>query len=139
MTLRNLFSCIAVLILTPQLLRSQPNSTASVTINGNLQSVTVTTGLHPISASGGQLSSFVDSNGSSHTYFIDPNQHVYHLFWAAADGWTNQDLTALTGNVVAATNSKLSSGFNSLDGSSYVFYQGTNQHIYELFCCSTSG
>jgi hypothetical protein len=137
--LRRLLECMTILFCAAQSSFCQSNATASVTINGNLQAVTVTSGVHQTAASASPLSSFVDSNGASHTYFIDSNQHVYHLFWNATSGWTNQDLTAITGNTLAAANSKLSSVFNNLDGSSYVFYQGANQHIYELFCCTASG
>jgi hypothetical protein len=139
MMLRRLLECMTILFYATQISFCQSIATASVTINGNLQAVTVTGGGHQAAAPGSRLSSFVDTNGASHTFFIDPNQHVFHLFWTASSGWTNQDLTAITGNVLTASNSKIASVFNSLDGSSYVFYEGTNQHIYELFCCSTAG
>jgi hypothetical protein len=89
MMLRRLLGCMTILFYATQISFCQSSATASVTINGNLQAVTVTGGGHQAAAPGSRLSSFVDTNGASHTFFIDPNQHVFHLFWTVSLGWMN--------------------------------------------------
>ena len=98
------------------------------------QDLSGASGTSVVAASGSALTSyFVDSNETSHLFYIGVDQHIYQLFFDGR-GWTNQDLTAASGlNVLAATGSGLTSYFVAADSSSHVYYVGTDQHVHQLF------
>ncbi len=99
--------------------------------NGDITAVTGNT----LAAAGSGLTSFLDPSGAHAVYYIGANQHVYELFWNGAT-WTNGDVTAATGNTLAAVNSSISC-FNSTPAH-VVYYLGANQHVYELFWNGTT-
>jgi RHS repeat-associated protein len=105
-------------------------ATASVSVAGGLNPVSVTPSPLYLAAAGTAMSSLTMADGSSHTFYFDTNQHLCHLFWNSAGGWQNQDLTDQTESGSALIGSSLSA---VLFGSAiHVFYQGTNQHIYDM-------
>jgi len=85
---------------------------------------------------GNELTSFVASDGSLHTFYVGSNQHIYHLSWSSASSWQSQDVTAtLSGSNLAAVGSPLTSFFKS-DGTYHVAYLDGSSHINELVYAS---
>jgi RHS repeat-associated protein len=106
-------------------------SSASGWVNEDLTAITDNTP----AGSGSGLTSTLMLNGSVHVFYLGSNQHIYDLSWSSAQGWANYDLSAITGNILAAAGSALSSAAMSdgtSDGSVHVFYFGTNQHVYDI-------
>jgi hypothetical protein len=99
--------------------------TGSTWTNGD---VTAATGNVPV-ASNSALTGFPNGGTSHATYYIAANQHVYELYWTGS-AWSNGDVTAVTGNILAANGSPLTS-LNG-NGPHYIYFVGTNQHVYEL-------
>jgi hypothetical protein len=64
-------------------------------------------------------------------YYVSSNQHVYELYWGG-QFWMRGDITAVTGNTLTASSSRVSSWINSAGGHA-VYYVGTSQHVYELY------
>jgi hypothetical protein len=62
-------------------------------------------------------------------YYVGNNQHVYELYWSGS-AWSNGDLTAATGGILAAANTPLTSSGTGTGKS--VYYRGADQHIYQL-------
>jgi Phosphate-induced protein 1 conserved region len=90
----------------------------------------------PTLAAGSKLTSFNNSNGE-HVYGIGANQHVYEFYWNGGTGsWGSGDLTALTGNTLAASGSPLTS-FNNSNGE-HIYYVSQSQHIEELYWNSST-
>jgi len=86
----------------------------------------------PSAVSKSPLASFVDSPGE-HILFLGTNQHIYQLYWNSGNHeWGYGDLTAATGNTLAATNTTLT-GFADSSNVEHVGYLGPNQHVYELY------
>src|SRR6185437_7143403 len=83
-------------------------------------------------ASGTALASDAGAAGEPvHLYYLGTNQHIYCLF-VSGTTWQNQDLTAATGSTLAAAGTKLAVSVLA-DGTTRLFYLGTNQHVYQLF------
>jgi hypothetical protein len=78
------------------------------------------------------ITGFSDSSGE-HVFYLGPNHHVYHLYYAFNPGkWMGAaDLTTLTGAPVAASGSSLTS-FSDTPGE-HLIYLGTNNHVYQLY------
>jgi RHS repeat-associated protein len=111
------------------------SSTATLTVNGSLARVP-TSGSFPLASASSALKTLATSDGFSHVFYLDSNQHVNHLFSNNNQTWQREDLTTITGSVLAASHSGLF-GFPNLVGTTLqVFYVGTNQHIYQYY---TSG
>jgi hypothetical protein len=89
-----------------------------------------------LAAPASKLAGFADGAGE-HAFYFGPNQHVYQLIWTSATGWNNQDLTAITGNTLAASGSAVA-GFSDGAGE-HAFYLGTNRHVYQLIWTSATG
>jgi hypothetical protein len=107
------------------------------------QDLTAGTG-NTLAASGSALAQFFDSFGGQHVVYLGRNQHVYQLFWDDATGtWSNQDLTATTGNTLAASGSPLTAFlgriFSKNRDSEDIIYLGTNGHVYQLWFNPSSG
>jgi len=107
------------------------------------QDLTAGTG-NTLAASGSALAQFFDSFGGQHVVYLGRNQHVYQLFWNDATGaWSNQDLTAATGNTVAASGSPLTAFlgriFSKNRDSEDILYLGTNGHVLQLWFNPSSG
>jgi len=98
------------------------------------EDITAASSAATVAAAGSSLTSyFVPVDGSSHIYYIDPNQHIEHVWWAG-QGWANQDTTAASSAVtVAAAGSALTSYFAPVDGSSHIYYIDPNQHIEHVW------
>jgi hypothetical protein len=108
------------------------SASASVTIGGSLNSTTTTvSGNAPVAATNSALTSFVASDGSSHTFYMGTNQHIYHLFWNSSGGWQDQDVSAAANNASAASASPLAS-FATSDGNYHVVYFDANHHVNQL-------
>lgn len=106
-------------------------ATASVTLSGSLNSTTTMGSASVIAATNSALTSFVASDGSSHTFYLDSNRHVNHVFWNSSGGWQVQDVSAIANNVLAASGSPLTSLATS-DGNYHVFYLDANSHVNQL-------
>src|ERR1044071_1385886 len=106
----------------------------------NNQDLTAITGNTP-AASGSALTSTTLSDGSPsgtvHAFYFGPNQHVYHLYFSTAAGWANQDLTAITGNTLAASGSDIA-GVLLNNNSLNIFYLDVNQDINDIYWSSTA-
>jgi len=97
-----------------------------------------------LAASGSALALFFDSFGGEHVAYLGRNQHVYQLYWNDATGaWSNQDLTAATGNTLAAAGSPLVGFlgriFSKNRDAEDIIYLGTNGHVLQLWFNPSSG
>lgn len=115
---------------------SGTNAVGSITISGELNNMETTGGSPLIAGTGSPLTSYVASDGTSHTFYLGSNQHVYQLLWTSATGWQDQDLTSITDNTTAVGNSSLTSIYDP-SGISHLIYEDSNQHVRELMCCNT--
>ena len=107
------------------------------------QDLTAGTG-NTLAVSGSALAQFFDSFGGQHVVYLGRNQHVYQLYWNDETGsWSNQDLTAATGNTLAASGSPLTAFlgrvFSKNRDSEDIIYLGTNGHVYQLWFNPSSG
>jgi hypothetical protein len=81
---------------------------------------------------GSALTGFDDTNAGfgQHVFYLGTNLHIYQLYLAhSTQQWVDQDLTAMTNGSAAQTGSALAS---LLDSQERAFYEGTNQHVYQL-------
>jgi RHS repeat-associated protein len=104
-------------------------ATASVTVSGAFNSTWVSPGSPHLAATGTALASVTMSDGSSHTFYFDVNQHLCQMSWNSS-GWFDQDLTSMTESGVPSAGSSIAAV--ALGGVLHVFYQGANQHIYDM-------
>jgi RHS repeat-associated protein len=107
-------------------------------VNEDLTAITGNT----LVGSGSGLTSVVLTNGTFNVFYLGLNQHVYDMYWSASGGWGNQDLTAITGNTLAAPGSALTStslSDGSPNGTVHAFYFGQNQHVYHLYFSTAAG
>lgn len=89
----------------------------------------------PFSAKwGGPLASFSDSSGE-HVFYVDTNAHVNQLYFNGS-GWSNQDLTNMTGSVL--NNSNALTGFADGFGE-HAMYIGMDQHVHQLYYPASGG
>ena len=106
------------------------------------QDLTAITGNTLLAASGSAISSTILGDGSSagtvHAFYFGPNQHMYHLYWSSAVGWSNQDLTAITGNTLVAPGSDIAALLLS-NNSLNIYYVDTNQDINSIYWSSAAG
>ena len=95
-----------------------------------LQDLTTSSG-GPLAAAGSHLTSFADSFGE-HIVYMGTNEHVYQIYYNSSHGnWVDQDLTATTSGVSAASGSALSS-FADNSGE-HVIYIGADLHIFQFY------
>jgi hypothetical protein len=94
------------------------------------QDLTAYSGTSQLAASGTALTNFVKSDGS-HIWYLDTNRHLNQLWYTGTYGWVNQDITAGTGNHLAAVGSALTS-FSIADGD-HIVYVDASQHIHQLY------
>src|SRR5215813_3666610 len=121
----------------PQASAVGTNATASVTVAGAVNTAP-SSGTPPLAASGTPLTSVVDANGNSHTFYLGTNQHLWHLYWNSSGGWQNQDLTAVTGGSGPAAGSALTSMVDA-NGTIRLYFLDANQHLHETYCCGSAG
>jgi YD repeat-containing protein len=105
-------------------------ATASITVSGGFNSISVSASPMHLAATGSTMASVTMADGSSHTFYFDINQQLCHLFWNSTGGWQNQDLTDQTESGSALIGSSISAA--SSGSTVHVFYQGANQHIYNM-------
>jgi hypothetical protein len=93
-----------------------------------------------IPAPGSKLT-MVNSNHATEFFYIAANQHVYELFNQGPGSWFIEDLTSNTGAPAAATGGGFTSFVDTSNSAfiTHVFYEGTNGHVYELYCSCNSG
>jgi RHS repeat-associated protein len=115
----------------------EPNSsavgtgaTASVAISGAFNSTWVGAGTPHLAATGTAIASVTMSDGSSHDFYFDINQHLCQMTWFSGSGWYDQDLTSMTEAGLPLTGSAVAAAV--LNGVIHVFYQGANLHIYDM-------
>jgi RHS repeat-associated protein len=103
------------------------------------QDLTAATG-GPLAAATSSLTNVLDSGNVTHVFYLDANQHVNQLWCCGGTtGWNNQDLTAATGNTLAAAGTALT-GYSFPSGNPvHLHYLGTNQHLYHLFVNASTG
>lgn len=111
------------------------NATASITVTGDLQRTEVAGGAALAAVSGSPLTSVVSLDGTSHTFYLGSNQHVYHLLWTNASGWQDEDLTAITDNATPAASTAFASIYDP-SGITHLIYEDGNQHMREFTCCT---
>jgi RHS repeat-associated protein len=103
-------------------------ATASIAVSGSFNSIWASAGpMHP-AAAGTAMSSVTMADGSSHTFYFDTSYHLCHLYGSSS--WSNQDLTAQTETGAALSGSPVSAVV--VGSAVHVFYQGSNQHIYDM-------
>ncbi|MGA8595259.1 MAG: hypothetical protein WB676_11005 [Bryobacteraceae bacterium] len=83
----------------------------------------------PVAASEGGLTSFFDTYGIEHVFYIDISDHVRELYNNGQ--WQTNNLTADTNSPAPAHASALTSFFDSQG--EHVFYVDTIDHIIELY------
>ena len=105
-------------------------ATASVTISGAINSVWIAPGSPHLAATGTALASVTMSDGSSHDFYFDTNQHLCQMSWFSGSGWYDQDLTSMTEAGLPLAGSSVAAAV--LSGVIHVFYQGANLHIYDM-------
>lgn len=78
------------------------------------------------------LVSYCDSaTDIQYVFYLGLNQHVNIFYWYGA--WSAEDGTSLTGAVSAAVGSALTGFYEPQSHKSHVFYEGTDQHVHELY------
>jgi len=105
-------------------------ATASVTISGAFNSTWVGAGTPHLAATGTAIASVTMSDGSSHDFYFDTNQHLCQMSWFSGSGWYDQDLTSMTEAALPLAGSSVAAAV--LNGVIHVFYQGANLHIYDM-------
>ncbi len=105
-------------------------ATASVAISGAFNSTWVGAGTPHLAATGTAIASVAMSDGSSHDFYFDTNQHLCQMSWFSGSGWYDQDLTSMTEASLPLAGSSVAAAV--LSGVIHVFYQGTNLHIYDM-------
>ncbi len=84
----------------------------------------------PLAAAQSEVTSLL-VGGGDHVYFFDLHWHVAQMY-PSSNGWIYQDLTALSGMPDApVTGSSITSAL--LGGADYVFYQGSDNHVKQLW------
>src|SRR5262249_41824477 len=90
-----------------------------------------------LAVAGSDLAAYEDASTLPATLkvvYIGANQHVYQLSLnAATAAWSNQDLTALTGNTLAVSGSALAAVQGIVNDNLHIIYLGTNAHVYQLW------
>ncbi|MBZ5494505.1 MAG: hypothetical protein LAO76_26575 [Acidobacteriia bacterium] len=104
-------------------------ATASVSISGAFSSTWVAAGSPHLAATGTALASVTLSDGSSHTFYFDTNQHLCQMSWNSSS-WFDQDLTSMSEAGLPLAGSSIAAV--ALGSVIHVFYQGANQHIYDM-------
>jgi len=105
-------------------------ATASVTISGAFNSTWAGAGTPHLAATGTAIASLTINDGSSHDFYFDTNQHLCQMSWFSGSGWYDQDLTSMTEAPLPLAGSSVAAV--ALGGVIHVFYQGANQHIYDM-------
>jgi hypothetical protein len=77
------------------------------------------------------------SAGTRHIFYLDSGGHVHQLY-STASGWSDVDVTAITNAAVAVSGSALTSFLDHTTNYAYVYYLGTNHHVYELYGTGTA-
>lgn len=85
----------------------------------------------PVAVAGSALTSTVAGTGSIHAFYLGTNHHVYELYGSGTT-WFSDDATSQAGAPVAVSGSALTSIIVT-PGIPYVYYLGTNFHVYELW------
>jgi hypothetical protein len=80
------------------------------------------------------LVSYWGSDSSQHVFFIGTDDHVHELYIApGTKGWSDNDLTALTGAHSTPNVNTALAGLWNTDSSQNLLYIGTDGDIHELF------
>jgi hypothetical protein len=80
------------------------------------------------------LVSYWGSDSSQHVFFIGTDEHVHELYIApGTNGWSDNDLTALTGAHSTPNVNTALAGLWNTDSSQNLLYIGTDGNIHELF------
>jgi RHS repeat-associated protein len=105
-------------------------ATASVAISGAFNSTWAGAGTPHLAATGTAIASVTMSDGSSHDFYFDTNQHLCQMSWISGSGWFDQDLTSMTEAALPLAGSSVAAAV--LNGVIHVFYQGADLHIYDM-------
>jgi hypothetical protein len=72
-------------------------------------------------------------------FYRGTDQHIYLKYSKAqSSGWATSDLTSLSGAPLAGSGSAVSSFKDPATNEQHVIFEGTNQHIYDLFAPVTN-
>jgi RHS repeat-associated protein len=113
----------------------QCNMSSSNCSAGDLTSATGA----PAAAAGSALTSLVDSNGGSYSAYLGVNQHLYVAYWVPGVGFGFSDLTSRSSAPAAAAGSALTSYPVSLNSQFQWQFFGTNNHLENIQCNTSSG
>ncbi|HEY2914896.1 MAG TPA: hypothetical protein VGK21_16140, partial [Candidatus Angelobacter sp.] len=102
----------------------------SVNVSGAFNSTWAGAGTPHLAATGTAIASVTLSDGSSHDFYFDTNQHLCQMSWISGSGWFDQDLTSMTEAALPLAGSSMAAV--ALGSVIHVFYQGANQHIYDM-------
>jgi hypothetical protein len=80
---------------------------------------------------GSAITGYWDSGNSQHVNYLTADGHVHELYISPGADWTDNDLTALSKGVPAATTSALGA-YTGGDGSQHVNFIDLNGHLHEL-------
>ncbi len=72
-------------------------------------------------------------------FSVGADQHVHQFSYSPSSGWHTSDVTVLAGAPLAASQSRVSNVFDTIDGTPDVFYVGIDQHINLLWFTPSSG
>jgi hypothetical protein len=83
--------------------------------------------------------SLYGATGTRHVFYLDSSGHV-HQFYSTASGWSDLDLTVLTGAPVAKSGSGLTSILDSATNYVHLYYQSDlpGGDVYELYGTGTT-
>jgi hypothetical protein len=100
--------------------------------DGDLTSVTGGPG-----AAGDPSGYMLDATNTQHVVYRAGNGHIHEMWWDAADGWHDGDLTSVTGGPGAAGDP---SGYMlDAQGTQHVVYRAGNGHIHEMWWDAAGG
>jgi len=93
-----------------------------------------------VPASSPLAATVINSNNEVQVFYISANQ-VYSIYGGPLSGWWGRCITCAAGAPAAASGSALTSFVDQTGPVDHVFYEGTNGHVYELYCLcnNTSG
>ena len=85
-----------------------------------------------LAAAGSSLDGYAtDFNNQQHVNYVGTDRHIHELYYTNL--WSHNDLTALTGGMLAATNSHIDGYETTFNNQQHVNYIGMDNHVHELY------
>lgn len=90
-----------------------------------------------LTANGTNLASYFDlTNRVEHLYYRGVDTHIHHLFFDTA--WHDQDLTSLTGSMIALTNTGITAFKDYASNQQHVFFVGADSRLRQFYSVGNS-